>query len=419
MLNRRNFLKGGISIALAGTITQLGLVDSIFAAGVRDVSAHDPVTNRTLIIIQLKGGNDGLNTVIPYGNGHYYDARPQLAIPPEKVLGLTNEVGLHPSLTAIKSLWDDGHLAIIQGVGYPDQNFSHFQSQHVWKTANPSARKSEGGDGWIGRQLANMPRKDTDWFKGISLGKTYPISPMATAELALPAIKNLENYQILGQLDSSFSDLNELETLKSLYEQYSFLTSHRKRLNDTLETALSTSASLRSAYNNYVPRSHYPEGNFPQELKLLASAITQGLGVRVAHLTISGFDTHADELTRQSNLLQQFSEGIKAFYDDLRQHELDHQVIIMTWSEFGRRVPMNGSLGTDHGAASPVFVLGTPILGGFFGDHPDLRSLDNGNLKFTTDFRSVYRTVLEDWLGGSNEIIMEQQHYDLLPILDV
>lgn len=416
MFTRRQVIKTGVSCTVAGVMANMGLLDSIFAAGIGDSPPNKNGSNRSLIVIQLKGGNDGLNTVVPYGDGRYYDARPELAIPEERVLPLTNKFGLHPSLSEIKSLWDQGHVAIIQGVGYPNQSFSHFQSQHIWKTADPFSRKSDGGDGWLGRQLANLPSKDFNWFKGISLGKTYPISPMATEELALPAIKNLRSYQLAGQ-SSDFKTSNfNLNILQSLYQQSDDFDPYTHHLSATLQGALSTSATLNDSYNNYSPLANYPAGNFGQELKLLASTITENLGVRVAHLTIKGFDTHADEPTRHSELLKELSEGISAFYQDLQRHELDREVIIMTWSEFGRRVAMNGSYGTDHGSAAPLFIIGTSIQGGLYGDHPNLGNLEKGNLTFTTDFRSVYRTVLEDWLGHSDDIISHQPKFERIPI---
>ena len=416
MLTRRQVIKTGISCTVAGVMANIGLVDSIFAAGIGDSIPNGNLSNRSLIVIQLKGGNDGLNTVVPYGDGRYYDARPKLAIPEENVLPLTSEFGLHPSFEEIKSLWDQGHVAIVQGVGYPNQSFSHFQSQHIWKTADPFSQKSDGGDGWLGRQITNLPAEGFNWFKGISMGKTYPISPMATQELSLPAIRSLKSYQLAGQSERFKYSNFDLDILKSLYEQSNDIDPHTPHLNATLKGALSTSVTLNHSYNNYSPLVNYPLGNFGEELKLLASIITQNLGVQVAHLTIKGFDTHADEPTRHSVLLKELSEGIGAFYEDLCRHELDREVIIMTWSEFGRRVAMNGSYGTDHGSAGPLFMIGTSIQGGLYGDHPNLGDLEKGNLRFTTDFRSIYRTVLEDWFGNSDEIIIHQPKFERIPM---
>ena len=413
MLTRRQFLMGSLALVPAGAMVPHVFQRAVFAAEREGGSRQAATGPRTLVVVQLKGGNDGLNAVVPYGDGRYYDARAELAVPPEEVLHLNGQVGLHPAMADLMPLWEDGHLAIVQGVGYFDQSYSHFQSMDIWQGADPTGKTLEG---WLGRYFAEVPPLPGHWFDGLGVGKRFPPS-LYTPEVAIPAVSNVATYQLRGDRRDPEAGEALVQALLGLYAAAPRARPFGALLGNTMEAAYQSSLALKEAHESYVPAVQYPQTPFAQGLRLLAEAIVQGLGVRVGHIAQGGFDTHADEKEEHAQLLRTVSQGLAAFYRDLQAHGKDQDVLIMTWSEFGRRVKANGSAGTDHGAAAPLFVLGAPVKGGLYGEHPDLGKLDFGNLRYTTDFRSVYKTVLDQWLQAPADIVLGETGLEPIPFL--
>lgn len=401
--SRRAMIRDGLLNVSAGMI-----MPSIFSRAVRAASnaaregAHwaQAAQNRTLIVVQMAGGNDGLNTLVPYTDSAYYAARPTIAIPQTAVLPLNQRLGLHPSLDALMPLWQQGHLAAIEGVGYPNPNLSHFASMDIWQTLDLNG---QGGQGWLGKYVAGMVDRDGHPFQSLAVGTALPIALNALSA-EVPVVESAGTYRLQSDPEGDMSAHGanaRVTTLLKLYNTYPRSAPYAALLDATAQSAVSGSRTLDAAIASYVPSAQYPDTGFARGLKLLAEVIGQGLGLRVGYVTMGGYDTHSAQDSAQANLLKHFAEGLAAFYADLQAHNKADDVVVMTWSEFGRRVEENASQGTDHGTAAPLFVMGNAVQGGIYGEPPDLTSLDaNGNLVHTTDFRSIYATVLDRWLGA-------------------
>jgi uncharacterized protein (DUF1501 family) len=371
---------------------------------------------RTLIVVQMAGGNDGLNTLVPYTDSAYYAARPSLAIAQADVLHLNDRLGLHPSLKALLPLWQQGHLAAIEGVGYPNPNLSHFAAMDIWQTLDLNG---QGGQGWLGKYVAGLVDKDGHPFQSLAVGTSLPIALNAISA-DVPVVASPATYRLqpdpegasIGSAAKKGNGANgatnaRVETLLKLYNTYPRSAPYAALLDATAQSAVDGARQLDAAVAGYTPKATYPNTNFAKGLQVLAEVIVQGLGLRVGYVTLGGFDTHGAQAATQAQLLQQLAEGLAAFSTDLQGHNAADNVVVMTWSEFGRRVEENASAGTDHGTAAPLFVLGNAVQGGVYGEPPDLTALDaNGNLVFTTDFRSVYATVLDRWLGAPASAVL-------------
>src|SRR5256712_4543314 len=390
MLSRRDFIKQGLIPVFAGSA-----VPSVFANGLAAAAADSPYAapnDRILVLVQLAGGNDGLNTVIPFADGAYHDARPTLR-QDQGVLPLNSQLGLHPNLKGLKASFDAGHLAIVQGVGYPSPNLSHFASMSIWETANV---KSGIGDGWLGRylnyldQVGESPNRA---LEGVSAGSLVP--PELRSKTPVTALQSLKTFR-LQPVNEHGTQVDVENPLMKFYGAFKGAgpAPFGALLDATLSEALQASHALQATDATYEAKATYPANSpIASSLKLVAETIVSALGVRVAHVTLGGFDNHAREKPVHDKLLLDLDKALSAFMDDLQGHGLGDRVLVMTWSEFGRRVKENGSAGTDHGTAAPMFLLGAPVKGGLYGEPPSLSALDNGNLKFTTDFRSVYASV--------------------------
>lgn len=407
MLNRREFLKRGItfvSLSLASRYMLMQVTpghDSVFG----QASTLSENSN-LLVIIQLNGGNDGLNTVIPYGTGLYYDARPKLAVPPKEILPITGQIGLHPKLTNLKKLYDAGKVAIVQGVGYPHANRSHFRSTDIWMTANPDTIEKTG---WLGRYLdESIARFHGTKLPAANIGGTLPLT-LVGEKVVVPSIASLESYQFLTDARYPQEREKRLQLFQTINGQ-SFENAYLDYLAQTGIGAQQSADELQTAVKKYNSTVEYPKDPFAQGLKLIAQIIAGGIGTQILYVTIGGFDTHAEQNTAPLNhpmLLETVDKSLNAFYQDISQMGVAENILLMTFSEFGRRVRENGSLGTDHGTAAPMFVIGDRIKGGLHGEYPSLAKLDdNGDLIYTVDFRSVYATILEDWLGADSQAIL-------------
>lgn len=407
MLNRREFLKRGVTFVSLSLMSRYMMMqvtpgrDTVFGQA-STLSGN----SNLLIIIQLNGGNDGLNTVIPYGDGLYYDARPKLAVPEKDVLALNGQLGLHPKLTNFKKLYDAGKLAIVQGVGYPNANRSHFRSTDIWMTANPDTIEKTG---WLGRYLdESIARFHGTKLPAANIGGTLPLT-LVGEKVVVPSIASLESYQFLT--DARYPQ--ERERRLRLFQTANGQPFENIYLDYVAQTGIGAQQSadeLQTAVKKYSSKVEYPNDPFAQSLRLIAQIIAGGIGTQILYVTIGGFDTHAEQNTARINhpvLLETIDQGLNAFYQDVTQLGAAENILMMTFSEFGRRVRENGSLGTDHGTAAPLFVLGSRVKPGLHGEHPSLKKLDdNGDLIYTVDFRSVYATILEDWLGADSQAIL-------------
>src|SRR6266581_301268 len=405
-LTRRAMIKDGLLVVSAGMI-----MPAIFSRGVASARAQALVgsrlaqsaNDRTLIVVQMAGGNDGLNTVVPFTDPLYLKLRPTLGLPDTKVLPLDTRLGLHPNLQPLKPLWDKGHLAIVEGVGYPNQSLSHFQAMDIWQTLDLNGNGSEG---WLGKLVAGWVDKDGHPFKAMDIG-VQTAQALSSISAPVPTLSSVESYRVYPDPADTDGGNARLQALMKLYTTYPSSSPYAALLDTTALNAQEGSRALLNAASNYHRAVTYPAGPFAAGLKVLAEAIVQDLGLRVGYVTLGGFDTHANQQQTHSVLMKTLADGLSAFYTDLTHHGKADSVVVMTWSEFGRRVEENGSLGTDHGTAAPMFVLGNPVSKGIFGEPPSLSKLDDaGNMKYTVDFRSVYATVLDRWLGASSKDVL-------------
>ncbi len=328
------------------------------------------------------------------------------------MIALDPHVGLHNSLAAFKPLWDQGRLAIVEGVGYPNPTFSHFKARDIWRSGGPEADLRAGG--WLGRYLEQSNDADDRAFRGLAVGRRLPEELLST--VPIPIVHSAERYRV--RTESLSPDVSQARTrsLLELYKSYPRPTPFAALFDTTLAAALESSQAVRGVNDAYTPALDYPDTPFAKGLQLMAAAIDGGLGVRVGHVTLNGFDTHATQDRNHPELLRTLSEGLAAFYEDLKAHDRDGDVVIMTWSEFGRRARSNASSGTDHGGATLMFLLGTPVKGGLYGERPSLWNLERDNQVYTTDFHSVYATVLEDWLGAPADTVIGKG-FKRLPII--
>lgn len=383
---RRDFLRqssrGAALLAFARYAPSF-LVNPAFAA-----TPSPEKDRRVLVLVQLAGGNDGLNTVVPCSDDRYYRLRPTLSLKRDQVLRLTDDVGLHPACSALHQLYQAGQLAIVQNVGYPNPNRSHFRSTEIWETAGGSDETLPTG--WLGRYLdhncSGVTQSDP---LAIHLTNDQPQSFASTDEHATFGLVN--NGRTPRQRRDEVHLLEKLAQAEPLNASGSFL---QHKLMD----ALVSEKKVQRILADYRAETEYPATAFADSLRNVAALIAAGLATRVYYVSLAGFDTHSNQAGQHQNLLRTLSTGLAAFQADLHAHKLADQVLTMTFSEFGRRPAENESRGTDHGTAAPLFMLGTKLRGGLHGVAPSLELARNQDLTFSTDFRQVYATVLEDWM---------------------
>jgi uncharacterized protein (DUF1501 family) len=392
MFTRRQLLQSATLFGVLGGVAPTMLWQARVARG---SSAGQPAAapqDRTLVIIQLAGGNDGLNTVVPYQDPTYLSVRPTLHVDPSSVLPLTGGVGLNPVMSSLKPAWDAGQLAIVEGVGYPNPTYSHFDSMAIWQTAAP---KGEFSDGWLGRYFTQTAAESNALFGGIDVGGA--LAPMLRSkDVTLPVVQSPAAYKLtLDPRDAQarLEAWQDLQTAAKVRDKY------LPTIGSAALEAYAGTQALASAVSSYQPAVTYGKDPLSGSLRLLASIIVEQPGTKVGYATIGGFDTHSNERKTQDSLLQTLSDSLANFQADLAAHGKADNVLVATWTEFGRRVRENGSQGTDHGDGNPMFVMGNAVKTGIYGDIPDLTKLDaNGSVQWSTDFRSVYATLLEKWL---------------------
>ena len=396
MMKRSGFLLGAVS-----GLAVVANTDTIFSRAL----AESPLpglpggTDRVLVVINFQGGNDGLNTVVPFGMPDYYRYRPSLGVPQSEVLRIDDTFGFNPVLAPFKKMYDGGNVAIVHGVGYPDPDHSHFRSTEIWQTAHPKGYESTG---WIGRYLDDASLPKNNLFNAVALSNVLP-EIMISKTTDVPAVDALRTYGLRSDKTTGNKEaFHEFVRDTTVPFRSPFLA----KVAEIEDHAQRGAEELPKLVSGYKTQATYPATPLGRSLALAAQIIGSKLGTRVLYLNHGSFDTHVTQKQTQERLLGDFANSIAAFYQDLNAHGNDKRVLTMTFSEFGRRVPENASRGTDHGEAAPVFMIGGGVKGGLYGQHPNLGQLNAGNLAFTTDFRQVYATVLERWLGRPSAAIV-------------
>lgn len=386
-LNRRRFLIASAGVGAAGLLS--GTV-AVTWPELRRAATDRPLADGSgiLVIVTLYGGNDGINTLIPYGDNAYHDARPELAYTPHEVLPLDDRLGLNPACKGMASMWSDKSLTIVRGVSYPQPDHSHFRSMDIWQTASPTEPVSTG---WIGRWL---DATGDDPLRAVNIGPVLP--PLAVGERATAAALSTA-----GASRSSGGFATTLAALGTDDPHDSPAMSMVCTAYRATQTADTTFAPLTTADAPTGPAGNGKTRNsLTAQLNTVATCVKAGVPTRVYMVALGGFDTHADERSTQQRLLGTLDDALTVFLHDMATDARGKNVVVMAYSEFGRRVAANASQGTDHGTAGPVFIAGAPVKGGFYGDEPSLTDLEDGDLKPTTDFRDIYHTLLSHTVGA-------------------
>lgn len=374
-------------------------------------AAQNASGGNVLVVVQLSGGNDGLNTVIPFADEAYEKNRIVLRIPKDQVLKIDEHLGLHPQMTGFRKLIDDGRLGIAQGVGYPNPDRSHFRSMDIWHTARPTVEDKR--DGWLGRALDCSPAGSGGDVPALHLGASPSPLALLSLKTAVPSIESLEGFRL--RADGGALPLPSLSKLTEAArpDAPELLEFMRK----SALYAYASSQEVQEVLKQEKEASPYPGFALAQKLKQIAQLIDAGLGTRIYYVSHDGFDTHSNQLAGHAALLNELSAAVSAFIDDLAGRGQLDRVVVLCFSEFGRRVRENASQGTDHGTAAPVFLAGGRVQAGMLGAQPSLTDLDGeGDLKFHTDFRRLYATLLESWLACPSEAVLGQK-FEPLPIL--
>jgi len=431
---RREFLRRTVlGSALSWTVPAF-LADTFSALQAQAAdSAIQTTTGKDatiLVVLQMAGGNDGINTVVPYANDFYHKARPKIGLKPDEVLKLNGEIGLHGAMKGFKELYDAGQLSVIQGVGYPNPNRSHFRSTEIWQTASDSNKVEKNG--WIGRYFDNACA-GADTTVGVTIGNQLPEAFFAAKPKGI-VFNNPQNYRFMANgnaTEESYKKLNELEMSSPLPDDNSggsiamlpagmpmtggravdFITRTALDAQHSSEEVRAIAAKVRNI-------AVYPPSQLGNSLKMVAKLIGGGLATRVYYVSQGGYDTHTNQVASQQRLLGDLAESVKSFTDDLKAQGNMGRVLVMTFSEFGRRVTENANGGTDHGAAAPMFIVGDKMKSGLLGKYPSLAPQDlyQGDIKYNVDFRSVYASVLENWLKTKSAPILGKQ-FTPLPVV--
>ena len=349
-----------------------------------------------LVVVQLTGGNDYMNTVIPYGDPLYQDNRPTVGIPHDQVLPIDGQLGFNPAMQPIKDLYDQDKVAVINGIGYPNPNRSHFRSMDIWHTCEPDKIANEG---WLGRVIRDLDPNAENVLTGVNFGRGLPRA-MALSGVPVASVAVLETYGVLTGIADPEQRTGALDLFARMYAPVSGTGPVMDYLGRTGLDALKGADVLKTAPSLYHSAVEYTDSPIGQNLQGIAKVLLAGLGTRIFYTQQAGYDTHASQTTVQPKLLGELAQGISDFYADLREHEASDNVLIFVFTEFGRRVKDNGS-GTDHGSGGMAMAIGDPVNGGLHGEFPSMKQEDllDGDLRFNIDFRGVYSTMVERWLG--------------------
>ena len=394
-ITRRKFLKLSGAAVVGASAAVLSIEDIAKAAQTQPLPPGTPI----VVVVTLYGGNDGLNTVIPYSDSLYYSMRPEISYKPEKILPLSDGLGLNPGMTDLKTMWDQKKVAVIRGVGYPNPDHSHFASMAIWQTASPFSHISTG---WLGRWLDTQKN---DPMLAINLGSVPPPlfagakrsgSALPLGGLVVPTGKLAMRCQTLGRANPGENSLMAAAALSM---------GNLFNLSENVSSVLKNSVATNSNLPVINGGSAGGDSSLEQQLDLVAKLIVSGAPTRAWSVSLGGFDTHANEANAQSTLLGNVSYSIRKFFNAINTSSRSSDVTMLVYSEFGRRVKANASQGTDHGTSGPVLVIGDRINGGMYGEQPQLNKLIDGDLAVTTDFRDIYASLLERDLSADPQIL--------------
>lgn len=405
LFTRRDVIRGGGMIAI-GLVAPKWLATIAHADVLRAAQGGKPASDTILIVCQFTGGNDGLNTVIPYADKAYYQLRPTIGISDAKSLKLDEKLALHPALAGLHELYKQKKVAVLTNVGYPQPILSHFKSMDIWQSASPSGQFS---DGWLGRHFDQQ----------MSIGPVNPVVGLGLSTekpLALNGhVASIPCFASLADIKTMIGDSESEVLLRQIQGTDATAGSATRLIQDANKTAMEAMSILNKQLGNYAPKGKYGEDSFGKGFKQIAQLIATSPGTRVVYFSAGGFDTHAKQAETHESLLKGFGNAIQAFQGEMEAIGKADKVVVLCFSEFGRRVAENNSGGTDHGTAAPMFLIGSKVKGGVHGAPIDLSNLDKGNLKFTQDFRGVYATALDNWLGGDSEVVLGEKfaHVDV------
>ena len=359
----------------------------------------DPI----LVVIQLTGGNDSLNTLIPYGNPLYYENRNTVAIPKDEVIAIDDNFGFNPAMRPVKALYDQGKVALIQGVGYPNPNRSHFRSMDIWHTCEPD---KQGSEGWLGRVIRDIDPNGDNVLTGVNFGRGLPRA-LAVPGVPVASVAVLETYGVLTGISEEPDRTDALDVFARMYAPTIGSGPVLVYLGQTGLDALRGADILKTAPDRYVSSIEYADNAISKNLQGISKVLNANLGTRIFYTQHGGYDTHANQGPVHPKLWTELSQAISDFYADLAEHDVSEDVLMFVFTEFGRRVKDNGS-GTDHGSGGLAFAIGDPVKGGMYSEYPSLKEGDllEGDLQFNIDYRGVYGSMIENWL-----------HLDPIPVV--
>lgn len=350
-----------------------------------------------LVVLQLTGGNDFMNTVVPYTNGHYYDSRKTLVVREDEALPINDQLGYHPVAAPLKDLYDEGKVAVVQGIGYANSSRSHFRAMDIWHTCEP---EKVGTEGWLGKALRQLDPSGENVLTGVHIGRALPRA-LASPGVPVTSVSDLDNYGLMAGITDRAQREAALGHFRRIYTPATGTGTVMDYLARTGTDVLRGADRLKEAPARYTSTVQYPDSPIGKSLRDVARVHLAGLGSRILYTAQGGYDTHANQGPTHPRLLGEVSAAIRAFFADLRQHNAADEVVMLVFTEFGRRIRDNGS-GTDHGSGGGAFIIGERVKGGLYAEYPSLepsRWLNGEDLAPTIDFRGVYGTVLEQWLG--------------------
>ena len=395
-LTRREVLRNGGLLAV-GLMAPPWLASIAEADMVRGAQGKKLDPDAVLVVCQLSGGNDGLNTVVPVNSEQYYKMRPTLGIPKDQALGFADGLAFHPAMTGMHELYKKGQVAVIQNVGYPNPNRSHFRSMDIWQSASPDDKMKHG---WLGRHF-DISLKDgkLDPVAAIGLSTEKPRALSAT-QASIPCFASLADIQnMVGDADME-------KLLRDVQGTMAAEGTTARAIQQANISALDAVSALNTKLKGYTPTGTYGDDAFGRGFKQITQLIAVSPQTRVIYFSVGGFDTHARQADSHKNLMTGFSNGIKSFMDEMAAIGKADKVVVLVFSEFGRRTYENGSAGTDHGSAAPMFLVGSRVKGGVYGPNPDLADLQDGDIRHKIDFRQVYATALDDWMGSDSKMVL-------------
>lgn len=395
-LTRREVLRNGGLLAV-GLMAPPWLASIAEADMVRGAQGKKLDPDAVLVVCQLSGGNDGLNTVVPVNSEQYYKMRPTLGIPKDQALGFADGLAFHPAMTGMHDLYKKGQVAVIQNVGYPNPNRSHFRSMDIWQSASPDDKMKHG---WLGRHFdISMKDGKLDPVAAIGLSTEKPRALSAT-QASIPCFASLADIQnMVGDADME-------KLLRDVQGTMAAEGTTARAIQQANISALDAVSALNTKLKGYTPTGTYGDDAFGRGFKQITQLIAVSPQTRVIYFSVGGFDTHARQADSHKALMTGFSGGIKAFMDEMAAIGKADKVVVLVFSEFGRRTYENGSAGTDHGSAAPMFLVGSRVKGGVYGPNPDLADLQDGDIRHKIDFRQVYATALDDWMGSDSKMVL-------------